>query len=101
MKTYTTVQGDTWDLIAYKIFGAEHYMQQLIEANPDLIDIFYFSAGVVITIPEISEEEDQSLLPIWRTDDLDDDIDEDDLYDPEWTDIDEDSGDDEDDEEEE
>ena len=42
MKTYTTVQGDTWDLIAYKILGAEHYMQQLIEANPDLIDIFYF-----------------------------------------------------------
>ena len=101
MKTYTTVQGDTWDLIAYKIFGAERYMQQLIEANPDLIDVFYFSAGVVITIPEISEEEDQSLLPIWRTDDLDDDVDEDDLYDPEWTDIDEDSGDDEDDEEDE
>ena len=97
IQVYTTVQGDT----SYKLFGAEHYMQQLIEANPDLIDVFYFSAGVVITIPEISEEEDQSLLPIWRTDDLDDDVDEDDLYDPEWTDIDEDSGDDEDDEEDE
>ncbi len=97
-KTYTTIQGDTWDMIAYKTLGAEHYMKQLIEANPQYLEVFAFASGVEITIPDISDEEDQSLLPIWRTDDLDDDVDEDDLYDPDWTDIDEDSGDDQEDE---
>ena len=31
--TYTTIQGDTWDLIAYKLYGEEKYMKNLIEAN--------------------------------------------------------------------
>jgi phage tail protein X len=98
-RTYTTIQGDTWDLIAYKTLGAEHYMKEFIEANPQYIHVFSFSAGVVLTIPEITEEEDESLLPVWRTGAFDSDgADEDDLYDPEWPDIDEESGDDEEDE---
>lgn len=98
-RTYTTIQGDTWDLIAYKTLGAEHYMKEFIEANPQYIHVFSFSAGVVLTIPEITEEEDESLLPVWRTGAFDSDgADEDDLYDPEWPDIDEASGDDEEDE---
>ena len=31
--TYTTIQGDVWDLIAYKLYGDEKYMKNLIEAN--------------------------------------------------------------------
>ena len=33
MNKYTTVQGDMWDAIAYKIFGNELYMNELLEAN--------------------------------------------------------------------
>ena len=33
--TYTTIQGDTWDLIAYKLYGEEKYMKNLIEANEE------------------------------------------------------------------
>ena len=102
-KTYTTVQGDTWDNIAYKTLGAEHYMKEFIEANSQYTDVFSFSAGVVLTIPDVSEQEDESLLPVWRTGTFDDDgVDEDDLYDPEWPDVEDDddeSGDDEEDEE--
>lgn len=36
--TYTTIQGDTWDLIAYKLYGEEKYMKNLIEANWPLLD---------------------------------------------------------------
>lgn len=52
-KTYTTVQGDTWDLIAFKKLGNEKRMDKLIEANPDYRDTFLFSAGINLIIPQI------------------------------------------------
>lgn len=68
MKTYTTVQGDTWDYIAYKLYGSENYMKQLIEANYDLLDTLIFEANVTLNVPEIgieiSNDEDQ---PYWRS----------------------------------
>ena len=30
---YTTVQGDTWDLISYKVYGSEKYIGNLMQAN--------------------------------------------------------------------
>lgn len=65
--TYTTIQGDTWDGIAYKLYGDEKYMKNLIEANWLYADTMVFSAGVELTVPEISDEEkDDDNLPIWR-----------------------------------
>jgi phage tail protein X len=43
--TYTTIQGDTWDLIAYKLYGEEKYMKNLIEANWPLLDVLIFPSG--------------------------------------------------------
>lgn len=64
---YTTIQGDTWDGIAYKLYGDEKYMKNLIEANWLYTDVLVFSAGVELTVPEITEEEkDNDNLPIWR-----------------------------------
>ena len=83
MSTYTTIQGDTWDLISFKIFGEEKYMRYLIEANWDLADVLSFSSGVEISIPELPEETDED-APFWRTesdndaDDEDEDEDEED-----------------------
>ncbi len=65
--TYTTIQGDTWDLIAYKLYGAEKYMKYLIEANWPLLDVLIFSSGTVLTVPELPEEADED-APFWRTD---------------------------------
>ena len=70
--TYTTVQGDTWDSIAYALYGDEGYMKDLIEANRDLIDTLVFAGNVTITVPDISETADDD-LPFWRSDDADDD----------------------------
>lgn len=66
MKTYTTVQGDCWDVIAYKVLGNENYMSQLIEANKQHREVFVFPAGVVLTIPEIVEDTVDKTVPPWR-----------------------------------
>lgn len=65
-KTYTTIQGDTWDLIAYKLYGSEKYMKNLIEANWPLLEILVFSSGTVINVPDIPEDSDED-APFWRS----------------------------------
>jgi len=63
--TYITVQGDRWDSIAYKVYGNESYMSHLLEVNKQHRDVFIFSAGVKLTIPEITEAANDTLPP-WR-----------------------------------
>lgn len=63
--TYTTIQGDTWDLIAYKLYGSEKYMKNLIEANWPLLEVLVFSSGTVINVPDIPEDSDID-APFWR-----------------------------------
>ena len=53
MKKYTTIEGDTWDLIL------------LMEANTAHIHTVVFSAGIVLTIPEITAPLPESLPP-WK-----------------------------------
>jgi phage tail protein X len=55
MSSYTTIQGDTWDGIAYLQWGDELQMHWLIEANPQHRDVVIFPAGVVLAIPELGE----------------------------------------------
>ncbi|MBQ3441629.1 MAG: tail protein X [Selenomonadaceae bacterium] len=63
--TYSTVAGDSFDAIAFKVLGSEKYVPELIAANPDYVQTFIFSAGVELTIPEI-ETPKQSVLP-WKS----------------------------------
>lgn len=65
MKTYTTIQGDMWDSIAYKLYGNEKYMGLLMQNNMELLDIFIFGAGTVLNVPEL-EEEPEADMPSWR-----------------------------------
>ena len=81
--TYTTIQGDTWDYISYKVYGSELYAYYLMQNNLDYLDILVFSAGTVLSTPELPAALDDDLPP-WRMDDSDEeeyDFDEDD-YDP-------------------
>lgn len=64
-KTYTTVQGDQWDLVAYKVYGSEKYMSTLLEANRQYKDISVFSAGVDLTCPDIDVAAEAFRAP-WR-----------------------------------
>lgn len=63
--TYTTISGDTWDIVAYKVYGNEMYMDILIKANLEYKDIYIFPAGVVLAVPETGLEVSESLPP-WK-----------------------------------
>lgn len=73
-ETYTTIQGETWDEIAYKVYGSEGYAALLMESNYPLLDILVFSAGTVLRTPALPEDTDAELPP-WRTGDGDEDED--------------------------
>lgn len=65
MATYRTIQGDTWDQIAYKQYQDESIMTQLINMNPEYTETAVFSAGVVLQLPDEIMETATSLPP-WR-----------------------------------
>lgn len=65
MKTYKTVQGDTWDLIAFKMYGNEVKMKELINANLPHINTSIFKANISINVPEITVGTNNSDLPPW------------------------------------
>lgn len=63
--TYKTIQGDTWDMIAKKVYGAEKHMDFLMEHNFPILDYFIFPAGIAVNIPELPEEKAIE-LPAWK-----------------------------------
>ena len=64
-KTYTTVQGDMWDSIAYAQLGDVAHTDKLMNANLRYREIYIFPAGIVLTIPEVKESVSSSLPP-WK-----------------------------------
>ena len=68
MRTYKTISGDMWDLIAFRLYrnlGAEKLMDALLEANGEYINTVVFSAGVVLNVPEINSPIALNLPP-WK-----------------------------------
>lgn len=64
-KAYTTIQGDTWDMISYKVYGNEQHMESLIKANKKYVQVVIFPANVILTIPTL-EIPVTTLLPPWK-----------------------------------
>lgn len=62
---YRTKSGDTWDSIAFELYGNEQYAQSLIEANKAYIDTVIFSANILLNAPEITKTASSSLPP-WK-----------------------------------
>ena len=65
MEEYRTIQGDTWDMIAKKVYGAERHLDYLMASNFELLDYFIFPAGIVVKVPELPSEISED-LPSWR-----------------------------------
>lgn len=63
--TYTTVQGDTFDMLAYRAYGDEFKAHYIIQANPDCANVLVFNAGIILTVPIISKSAASSLPP-WK-----------------------------------
>lgn len=51
-RRYTTVQADTWDSVAYRLWGEERHLDLLLAANPDYADTLVFPVGTVLTVPD-------------------------------------------------
>ena len=64
-KTYITVSGDMWDMIAKKTLGDEMHTDALIKANIKLRHIFFFPANVQIIIPDLPVRPPGGLPP-WK-----------------------------------
>lgn len=65
MDSYTTIQGDTWDIIALRTLGSETEMGRLINANIEQADTVIFPAGIRLVIPD-EPDTVSSLLPPWK-----------------------------------
>lgn len=65
-KKYITIQGDMWDSIAYKLFGNANYANALMAANTDYIDVYIFSSGIELTVPDIETTVSGEHLPPWK-----------------------------------
>lgn len=63
---YSTIQGDTFDLIAFNLWGTEKLMHKLIEANPDHKDTVFFSAGVKLNVPDVETPIEKGPVPPWQ-----------------------------------
>lgn len=65
--TYTTIQGDTWDVISLKLYESEMFTDRLVAANFQQRNVAIFGAGVVLNAPVITTDELESTnLPPWR-----------------------------------
>ncbi len=65
LKTYTTISGDTWDIVSYKTLGNEMYKNAILELNNAYREIVIFPVGVALLIPEIEPEVLEDLPP-WK-----------------------------------
>lgn len=64
MSTYLTTQADTWDSIAYRLYGQERHMHELVAANPEHLDVLVFPAGVELRVPHVQSKAKE--LPPWK-----------------------------------
>lgn len=65
MRKYRTMQGDLWDMIAFRVYGVEQLMYILIDANPQYREVAVFPANCELNIPDVSTEE-RIDFPLWR-----------------------------------
>lgn len=65
-KKYTTILGDTFDLVAYKMYGDSKGVKKIIDANQIYSGTLIFSAGTELIIPQKEEViADENIAP-WR-----------------------------------
>jgi len=64
-KTYTTVQGDMWDSIAYSQLGDVAHTGKLMNLNTAYLGYYIFPAGIPLELPDVSAEIPGSLPP-WK-----------------------------------
>lgn len=65
-ETHLCSAGETWDSVALAVYGEERYACELLNANPELCDIPFFTGGEALKLPivEVPEDADgESYMP--------------------------------------
>jgi phage tail protein X len=69
--TYITISGQTWDQIAYEVYGNEYHCDKLMDANRDKLENFVFPDGIVLKIPSLETIASFTTVtndyPAWRS----------------------------------
>lgn len=71
MKYITTKFGDRWDLLAYDLLGDAARVNELMAANPELIDLYedHLPEGVEVVLPNVIFAEAEQITKVkapWR-----------------------------------
>lgn len=66
VSTVTTLQGETWDMLAYRLWGVETLFHHLVEANRAHQRTLIFPAGVVLIVPVIALITTPVEVPPWQ-----------------------------------
>lgn len=69
--SYTTIQGDTWDQIALKVYGSDVATRDIMAENgtrdPQLLAVWRFPYGELLATPARTPDTSTlSQLPPWR-----------------------------------
>ena len=67
--TYTTQEGDTFDLLALDMYDDEKMAHYIIQENPDYSDMIVFPGGVELQLPIISSDDLSDTVAPWRRSD--------------------------------
>ena len=66
MQNYQTKAGDTWDGIAFLMYGQENMASVLMKANQEHIKTAIFSGNITLNIPLITLDKKVENLPPWK-----------------------------------
>lgn len=71
MAEYTTIQGDTWDQIALKVYDSDVATRDIMAENgvrdPELLTVWRFAYGARLAVPERTPGTSTiAQLPPWR-----------------------------------
>lgn len=66
METYSSVQGDTADLICRRVYGEESgFVEAVLAANAGLADHPILPIGTVVRLPELAKPADLPTTSLW------------------------------------
>lgn len=65
IRDYITAEDDTFDSIAYEVYGEEQMRDLLFEYNPDCLSYIFFPAGILLQIPLVEKVENVRTKAPW------------------------------------
>jgi phage tail protein X len=66
---YTTVEGERWDSVSFRVYGDAGLSKIIAEANPNVLITDVLAAGTKLDIPILEEMQtlpNSELLPPWQ-----------------------------------